>query len=188
MRKRVPWPASDERFLREKYATIPARIIAAQINRTVDEVKDRARLFGLKSLPRDEKKKGTLYYYNGDPKFVVAPNGCWEWIASKNKKGYPTCHGHHSMLAHVQIYVERHGRLSWRLEVDHTCRNRGCVNPEHLEAVSHKENVRRGAVAKLNLEKAGMIRKSRQPAIELAKEYNVCVATIYHIKSRRIWR
>lgn len=35
------------------------------------------------------------------------------------------------------------------LELDHLCRQRDCVNPQHLEAVTHSENTRRGAAARM---------------------------------------
>ncbi len=186
--QRIPWPAADEDLLRRKYATTPARFIAERLNRSVEEIRGRARLLQLKSLPRGEKKKGTFYYYYGKPKFVVKANGCWEWIGAKNKRGYGMCNGCYSSLAHVQMYVERNGRLSWKVEVDHTCKNRSCVNPEHLEAVSHAVNVQRSAVAKLTVELVAEIRKSRQSTSELAREYNVTPVTIRDIKRRKTWR
>jgi hypothetical protein len=59
------------------------------------------------------------------------------------------------------------------MQVDHLCRQRDCVNPDHLEAVDNATNTQRGLVSKLNPEKVRYIRsqlslKSRQSiAIEL---------------------
>jgi hypothetical protein len=48
------------------------------------------------------------------------------------------------MLAHRMIWEECFGELPNDREIDHVCRNRGCVNPAHLELVTHRENVLRG--------------------------------------------
>ena len=76
----------------------------------------------------------------------AGPTGCWLWLASKGK-GY----GKFSMPrqspveAHRMAYILVHGAVPDGLELDHLCRNTLCVNPAHLEAVTHTENVRRGA-------------------------------------------
>ena len=48
------------------------------------------------------------------------------------------------ILTHRFIYEYLHGPISAELEIDHKCRNHSCANPEHLEAVSHQENMLRG--------------------------------------------
>ena len=71
-------------------------------------------------------------------------HGCWQWIGHK-LKGYGKFQiGPSSLLAYRWLYKEIHGSLTPGLELDHLCRNRACVNPEHLEPVSHLENIRRG--------------------------------------------
>ena len=72
-------------------------------------------------------------------------SGCWNWIGGMyHHTGYArideTC-------AHRVVYIHVHGSIPEGLEIDHLCRNRRCVNPEHLEAVTHQVNVRRGLVS-----------------------------------------
>jgi hypothetical protein len=77
-------------------------------------------------------------------KFVVAANGCWQWTASAHPKGYGQFRGlAGEQYAHRAAYKFRHGEIPFGCEVDHLCKNRGCVNPDHLEAVPHRENMRR---------------------------------------------
>jgi DNA-binding transcriptional regulator YiaG len=69
---------------------------------------------------------------------------CWIWTGSLNAKGYGRCFGG---MAHRRYYEEYIGPVPEGRTIDHLCRVRNCVNPEHLEAVSHAENCRRGAAA-----------------------------------------
>jgi hypothetical protein len=79
-----------------------------------------------------------------------APDKCWEWNGTKDRLGY----GHfyctdkrRMVLAHRYAYEQRIGSIPLGMDLDHLCRNRGCVNPLHLEPVTHQENMRRGAPA-----------------------------------------
>jgi len=74
--------------------------------------------------------------------------GCWEWTASKSAGGYGKFsrpgHGNGWDYAHRVAYVALVGEVGEGLDLDHLCRVRHCVNPEHLEPVTRKENLRRG--------------------------------------------
>ena len=62
-------------------------------------------------------------------------------------------------LAHRMIYELLVGPIPDGLEIDHLCRNRGCVNPGHMEPVTHRENLMRGdTVAAANPAKTHCIR------------------------------
>lgn len=70
---------------------------------------------------------------------------CWLWKAYIQRDGYGVfAIGRKAKLAHRVALALSGCELSPDLEVDHLCRNRGCVNPSHLEQVTCLANVLRG--------------------------------------------
>lgn len=66
---------------------------------------------------------------------------CVPWTGRLNTDGYGTLGSH---LAHRRLWEDVHGPVPDGLELDHRCGRRDCVNLDHLEAVTHAENVARG--------------------------------------------
>lgn len=71
--------------------------------------------------------------------------GCHPWTGHVARSGYGAyAHRGAQIRAHRIAYAEAHGEAPEGLVIDHLCRNRSCVNPDHLEAVDNWTNVRRG--------------------------------------------
>lgn len=75
---------------------------------------------------------------------TIQPSGCMQW-SSVRKDGYGTWTlGGKCYVPHRWLYEQLIGEVPMGWTLDHICRNRGCVNVwEHIEAVPHKENIRR---------------------------------------------
>jgi hypothetical protein len=71
---------------------------------------------------------------------------CWIWTGGRrDRDGYGRVFdGGKEWLAHRAIYTRLVGPIPSGLTIDHLCRNRACVNPNHLEPVTHKINTLRG--------------------------------------------
>jgi hypothetical protein len=76
---------------------------------------------------------------------------CWLWKSCITKQGYGKFRFQNKFITpHRFAYELIKGKIPKDKEIDHLCRNRKCCNPEHLEAVTHRENIRRGECGKHN--------------------------------------
>ena len=78
----------------------------------------------------------------------ITESGCWIWMGALSRNGYGNIHLRPlgNVVAHRHVYSILGGIVPASLDLDHLCRVRCCVNPAHLEAVTRRENLRRGGV------------------------------------------
>lgn len=82
-------------------------------------------------------------------KVEKSENGCWKWRGYLATNGYGRfCYNYANVAAHRYAYEQIVGPIPDGLELDHVkargCTSRACVNPDHLEPVTHRENTLRG--------------------------------------------
>lgn len=123
--------------------------------------------------------------------FVIEDRGhetpCWIWRGFKVKGYGRACVRGRKVVAHRAVYEEVVGPIATGMKLDHLCQQTACVNPEHMEQVTHTENCRRGRATKLDEAAVRAIRASSEPVLDLAAAFGVSRATIYAIRSRRLW-
>lgn len=99
----------------------------------------------MSSLPAQQRKRIPAHE-RVRRRIEKAENGCWLWPGAKTPRGYGKAGmpNGQTVYTHRVMYEHRHGAIPEGLTLDHLCRVRSCANPDHLEAVTHIENVRRG--------------------------------------------
>lgn len=74
----------------------------------------------------------------------ISPSGCWEWKLHKDTNGYAAGWIGRRRRMHRISYQAYRGAVPVGLTLDHLCRNKTCINPDHLEPVTIGENALRG--------------------------------------------
>lgn len=78
-------------------------------------------------------------------RYTVSETGCWLWTGAPTRDGYGAASVNgRTRPAHCAVYEAHRGRIPFGLVLDHTCRNRLCVNPDHLDPVPRRVNTLRG--------------------------------------------
>lgn len=87
---------------------------------------------------------------------VAKTDDCWLWTGAHDRDGYGayTESRTKKWRAHRLAYVATRGNHAPGLELDHRCEVRNCVRPDHLEPVTHAENMRRAALRRQRLQTA----------------------------------
>lgn len=136
--------------------------------------------------------------YDPLTRFSISSNGgyktpCWLWGGRFDRNDYGTVYDSKSgkqTYAHLLFYEKHIGVVSFELELDHLCENRWCVNPSHLEPVTHAVNVQRSRSAKFTMELANEVRNLHlkgSTILHLAAVYKVSESTIWKIVGNRTW-
>lgn len=80
--------------------------------------------------------------------YVIQENGCWDWVGATDPAGYGRWRYNGAVgYAHRRVYELTNGPIPKRRDLDHLCRRPICVNPDHLEPVTHRVNSLRGKMA-----------------------------------------
>jgi HNH endonuclease len=139
-------------------------------------------------------------------KAVIKTEGCWTWIASRDKNGYGIFRGMIGQTeftrAHRYSYALHTGDLLIGMQALHSCDNPSCVNPAHLSSGTNADNMRDKANkgrarprvgelnghAILNPKQIKSILADPRPYVEIAAQYDVKPSTIGSVKQRKSWK
>ena len=117
---------------------------------------------------------------------------CWIWQLQIDRDGYGRVwNPGGSRLAHRARFEAAGGVVPEGHELDHLCRVRSCINPEHMEPVRHAQNVHRGHRAKLTWEAVDAIRAAAASGIShtvIAVQHSISTANVTMIVRGTTWR
>lgn len=132
---------------------------------------------------------------------VHKTESCWLWMGAKHKRGYGSFRAPGESKAHRFSYSRYIGPIPHGMSVCHKCDNPSCVNPEHLFAGTHTDNMvdkmikgRGGHLlgsshprSKLNEDQVRAIRADGRRQIDIAIDYGIKQAQVSEIKRRVAW-
>lgn len=152
LRKRDFWTAEEDNTMKLFYPTCKRKeILLLFPGRSWSSIYKRAALLNIHRSRQPEKsalERFTLLTNKISDIFGendVYPTECWQWIGGKHQNGYGVFYvKNKQILAHRWSYEHFKEPIPENLVIDHLCRNRACVNPEHMEIVTTRENAIRG--------------------------------------------
>lgn len=114
--------------------------------------------------------------------------GCHLWISRLDRGNYGKFKLNGKDVApHRFAYEAFRGPIPPGLQLDHKCRVRCCVNPDHLEPVTQEENTRRAGLTRLYREQARAIYLDPRAQAAIARDYGLSPNRVFAIKHRLGW-
>lgn len=120
--------------------------------------------------------------------------GCWLWESTVNSQGYGQFRLKGSTavtLAHRAVYEDLVETIPNGLQLDHLCKRKRCVNPEHLEIVTCTTNIRRNSNTKLSMDEARLVRELYSKGMQqrhIAAQFDVSQRLVWNIIHYEGWK
>lgn len=107
-------------------------------------------------------------------RLMITNNGCWVTSYSTKSTGYAAITVNPTQRTYLHRFMYEHyvGLIPAGLQIDHLCRNRRCINPDHLEPVTPGENARRGMAPNILISRSGFCSNGHEMAGENLRVYS----------------
>ena len=128
---------------------------------------------------------------SAQPYQIDAQTGCWVWQRACQRNGYGKLWRDGKLrLAHRCYFEDANGTIPDGMSLHHTCANRSCVNPDHLEVVTTAGNLRQTVRSQLTAADVQTIRALAGTMMQkdIAARFGVNRHHISNILAGRVWR